>query len=70
MRNGDSYKIKLMQKCGSTVDEICHHFRNKYDPEEVKRFIPGKPEPVKEVSESETPKPTRKKARRRSVAKG
>ena len=51
MRNGDAYKIKHLSVSGESDEDICHRFRNRYDPEEVKRFIPGKPGP--------TPPPTR-----------
>jgi len=43
MRNGDAYKIKSMAKAKVSDSEIVEYFRNRYDADEVKRFIPSPP---------------------------
>ncbi len=43
MRNGDAYKIKSMVKAKVSDSDIVEYFRNRYNADEVKRFIPSPP---------------------------
>ena len=42
MRNGDVYKIQGMAKSGVSESDIVHHFRNRYEADEVRKFLPVK----------------------------